>query len=182
MNCVIDAWNKHEQELRGFLIGQLHDQQLADDLLQDTFIKALAEGSRFCDLDNARAWLFRVTRNQLIDYHRTRKETVEVPEHLPDHLPDVDPVTNLAQCLPRALDELSEQDSEAIQLCDLDGMSQQAYADHLGISLAGAKSRLQRARKRLKQHLNAACQVRYDEAGKVCCFVPRKADEGTEEK
>lgn len=179
MNCVIDAWEQYEQELRGFLIGQLHDSQLADDLLQDTFIRAIAEGSRFCELDNARAWLFRVTRNRLVDYHRTRKETVEVPDYLPENLPEIEPVSNLAQCLPRALGELSGEDAEAIQLCDLDGISQQDYAKSLGISLPGAKSRLQRARKRLKQHLNAACQVRYDEAGKVCCFVPRKPDDGS---
>ena len=176
MNCVIEAWEKHEQELRGFLIGQLHDSQLANDLLQDTFVKALTEGSRFCQLDNARAWLFRVTRNRLIDYHRTRKQTTDVPAHFSQHPPEDEPVVNLAQCLPRALGELSEEDSEAIRLCDLDGMHQQNYADHLGISLAGAKSRLQRARKRLKQHLNEVCQVRYDDSGNVCCFVPRHPD------
>lgn len=173
MNCVIEAWEKHEQELKGFLIGQLHDSRLADDLLQDTFIKALAEGSRFCQLDNARAWLFRVTRNRLIDHYRTRKQTIGIPDYLPHHPPEDEPVANLAQCLPRALGELSAQDSEAIRVCDLDGLPQRDYAEHLGISPAGAKSRLQRARKRLKEHLNEACQVRYDETGKVCCFVPR---------
>jgi len=173
VNCVVEAWEKHEQELKGFLVNQLQDSQQADDLLQETFIKAIAEGSRFCELDNARAWLFRVTRNQLIDHYRRRKVTVEVPDHLPAIAPDDEPVANLAQCLPRAIGELSAADGEAIQLCDLDGMSQQDFADHLGISLPGAKSRLQRARRRLKQHLSEACQVRYDEAGNVCCFVPR---------
>lgn len=176
MNCVLDAWEKYEQELKGFLVGQLRDEQLADDLLQDTFIKALAEGSRFCELDNVRAWLFRVTRNRLIDHHRRRKATIEVPDFLPAVTPEDEPVANLAQCLPRALSELAAEDSEAIRLCDLDGMSQKDYAERLGISLPGAKSRLQRARKRLKRHLNEACQVRYDDTGNVCCFVPRDPD------
>ena len=43
----------------------------------------------------------------------------------------------------------------------------------LGLTLPAAKSRVQRARKRLKAQLVTACQVRLDEAGKVCCFVPR---------
>lgn len=182
MSCVVEAWEKHERELKGFLISQLHDSQQADDLLQETFIKAIAEGSRFCDLDNARAWLFRVTRNQLIDHYRRSKVTVEVPDYLPSIALENAPVANLAQCLPRAIGELSAEDGEAIQLCDLDGMSQQDLADRLGISLPGAKSRLQRARRRLKQHLSEACQVRYDEAGNVCCFVPRSSDQDTEEK
>ena len=181
MNCVVDAWEKYEQELKGVLLSQLQDSQQADDLLQETFIKAIAEGSRFCELDNARAWLFRVTRNHLIDYYRRRKVNVEVPDHLPAITSQDEPVVNLTQCLPRAIGELSAEDGEAIQLCDLDGMSQQDFADYLEISLPGAKSRLQRARRRLKRNLSAACQVRYDEAGNVCCFVPRGPNRGTEE-
>ncbi len=175
MNCVVEAWSQYEGELRGFLINQLHDHPLADDLLQDTFMKALAEGSRFCDLDNTRAWLFRVARNRLIDYRRTKKDYSELPAHLPDVVEPVDAVVDMARCLPRALEELSPEDRQAIRLCDLDGMTQADYADSLGLSLAGAKSRVQRARRRLMRHLKNACQVRFDEAGNICCFVPRAA-------
>jgi len=173
LNCVIEAWSKYEGELKGFLVHQLRDHALAEDLLQDTFLKALAEGSRFCRLDNTRAWLFRVARNRLIDYRRTQKDHSEIPEHLPDIVEPVDVVATMAQCLPRALGELAPEDSQAIRLCDLEGMSQADYASSLGLSLAGAKSRVQRARKRLKHHLKNVCQVHFDEAGKVCCFVPR---------
>lgn len=176
MNCVIKAWEKHEQELKGFLLSQLRDSDLADDLLQDTFIRALAQGSRFCELENARAWLFRVARNRLTDFHRTSKHTTEVPDNLPQHPPEDEPVANLVQCLPRALGELSAEDSDAIRRCDLDGLTQREYAERAGISLTAAKSRLQRARKRLKQHLHEVCQVRYDDSGSVCCFVPRTSD------
>ncbi len=178
LNCVIQAWDKHETELRYFLLHQLGDHDIAEDLLQDTFLKAIAEGSRFCQLDAPRAWLFRVTRNRLIDYRRTCRPTDPVADELPDNTEPIAAVATLTQCLPRALSELSPEDGEAIHLCDLEGMTQAAYAERLGISLAGAKSRIQRARKRLREHLKVACQVRFDESGKVCCFVPR----GTPEK
>lgn len=48
MNCVIEAWSKYEGGLRGFLLHPLRDHPLAEDLLQDTFLQALSEGSRFC--------------------------------------------------------------------------------------------------------------------------------------
>ena len=80
----------------------------------------------------------------------------------------------MAACLPRALSELSEEDREAITLCDLEGLNQEDYARMKSLTLPGAKSRVQRARKRLREHLSEACQVRFDEAGKVCCFVPRQ--------
>ncbi len=174
MNCVTEAWHNHEGELRGFLVQQVRDPALAEDLLQDVFLKALEEGSRFCQIDNPRAWLFRVTRNRLIDYRRTRKDHVEIPEQLPDIVEPVDAVATMAQCLPRALEELPPEDAQAVRLCDLEGMTQAEYARLQGLSLAGAKSRIQRARKRLKRHLQNICQVRFDETGRVCCFVPRK--------
>ncbi len=182
MNCVIEAWGKHEKELRGFLVRQLHDQHLAEDLLQDTFLKALAEGSRFCQLNNVRAWLFRVARNRLIDYHRTHKEHLEIPDQLPDTADPQEPVADLVQCLPKALESLSAEDSHALLQCDLEGKTQSEYAESLGISLAAAKSRIQRARKRLKAELHEACQVRFDETGKICCFTPADRLDTAEEK
>jgi len=52
-------------------------------------------------------------------------------------------------------------------------VTQNDYAQRLGLSLPAAKSRVQRARLRLRAQLSEACQVTFDEAGKVCCFVPR---------
>ncbi|MGQ9862042.1 MAG: RNA polymerase sigma factor SigZ [Thiobacillaceae bacterium] len=173
MSCLTDAWNRHERELRAWLrhrLGNTHD---AEDLLQDLFLKALRQDKKFCQIDNARAWLFEVARNTLADHLRLRKEQVELPEDLVAENDEPVPVDTLAQCLPRALAELSEEDREAITLCDLEGMNQADFARLKGLTLPGAKSRVQRARKRLREHLSTACQVRFDEAGKVCCFVPR---------
>lgn len=54
-------------------------------------------------------------------------------------------------------------------------MSQKDYAEPLGLTLPAAKSRVQRARQRMQAQMVKACQVRFDETGKICCFVPRPA-------
>ncbi len=172
MKCITEAWDLHESELRHFLYKQVKDTSLADDLLQDVFVKALAENSQFCTLENARAWLFRVTKNRLIDYHRTNKIHSEVPDDLPEVKIKTEPVVKLSKCLPSALEKLSEDDREIIEQCDLDGMNQADYAKLKELSTAGAKSRIQRARKRLKEELNIACKIVFDEQGNVCCFDP----------
>ncbi len=173
MNCIIEAWDAHEAELRAWLSRRLGERADADDLLQDVFLKALAHGGRFCQVDNARAWLFRVARNALADRLRRARETVELPDGLTVETDETAPVETLTQCLPRALAELGPEDREAIVRCDLNRMSQADYARHAGLSLSGAKSRVQRARRRLREHLRKVCRVRFDEAGQVCCFVPR---------
>jgi RNA polymerase sigma-70 factor (ECF subfamily) len=55
----------------------------------------------------------------------------------------------------------------------LQGHTVRAYAEANGLTLAAAKSRLLRARKRLRERLIENCQVRFDEAGQVCCHQPR---------
>lgn len=174
MNCVICAWRAHESELRGFLIRRTGDRHVAEDLLQDVFVKVLAEGRAFCELDEPRAWLFRVARNHFTDYLRKQKQLVQIPDELSLEKDEIPVMKTLTACLPRALAELPAADTEALTLCDLEGMTQAEYARRKGITLAGAKSRVQRARRRLREHLRQVCQVRFDEAGRVCCFVRRE--------
>jgi RNA polymerase sigma-70 factor (ECF subfamily) len=173
VNCFLQSWHQVEPELRGWLMTRLANRGDADDLLQDIFLKAIRRQDSFCELRNARAWLFEVARNALIDRFRLSREQVELPEDLCVESPEMVPVESLAACLPRVLSELSADDREAITLCDLQGMSQQAFADLKGISLPGAKSRIQRARRRMRAQLTSACQVSFDESGHVSDFVPR---------
>ena len=171
--CLLDAWSAHEAELRGYLRHRLGDAQDADELLQEVFLKALRQGGRFCAVENARAWLFQVTRNALTDRLRSSREQIPLPEDVPAQGAEAGPqVDGQSRCLPRVLAELSESDRVALTLCDLDGQPQQVLAERLGLSLPGAKSRLQRARARLRQRLVEACEVRFDNTGKVCCFTP----------
>jgi len=181
-SCHTKAWRQHKAEIRGFLVHRAGCSAEADDLLQDVFLKALAQGKDFCRIENPRAWLFQVARNLLIDRLRLTKEQVPLPEDLStDASPEFEPVDVLSQCLPRVLSELSAEDRDAITRCDLQGMTQQDYARHLGLTLPAAKSRVQRARLRLQNQLIKACKVEFDAAGKVCCFVPRAPLGGTED-
>lgn len=167
------AWHRHEGELRAWVRGRMGNAHDAEDMVQELFLKALRQDKKFCEINNARAWLFEVARNALADRLRLKKEQVELPDDLASEINESAAVDSLAVCLPRALAELSEEDREVITLCDLEGVNQEDYARLKGLSLPGAKSRVQRARKRLREHLTQACQVRFDEFGQVCCFVPR---------
>ncbi len=172
MNCLMRAWDSHEAELRAWLRRRLNNSHDAEDLLQDLFIKALRQDKKFCEIANARAWLYEVARNSLADRLRVKREQIELPDNLTAEHDEPAAVESLAACLPHVLAKLSEEDREAITRCDLEGMSQQDYARLMGLSLPGAKSRVQRARKRLRDELMQTCGVRFDEAGNVCCFVP----------
>ena len=171
--CVLRAWSAHEAELRGFLARQTADVDAADDLLQDVFVKALRQGRGFCSLDNPRAWLFQVARHAIIDAARANRPTVDLADDLPAPSPETRAaVDELDQCVVRNLSNLADDDRDIVQACDLDGQTVRAYAQQRELGLAAAKSRLLRARQRLRDALVRNCGVQFDGDGQVCCHVP----------
>jgi RNA polymerase sigma-70 factor (ECF subfamily) len=179
--CVAKAWREHEGELRGYVRHRLSDDDAVDDLLQDVFVKAMRQGEGFCSLDNPRAWLFHVARNALVDRARTAHPTVALPEGVDEpaapQAESPDPVDALTACLVRALDELSPEDAHILRACDLQASTLRAYADAEGLGLPAAKSRLLRARRRLRDHITIACQVSFESDGHVVDHVPRPASD-----
>ncbi len=173
MSCLETAWNAHAGELRHWASRRLADAAEVEDLLQDLFLKAMRQGDRFCSIDNARAWLFEVARNALTDRLRARRDSEALHDDLAATVEEPATVDQLIACLPRVLSELSEEDREIITRCDLQGMTQAEFARLQGLSLSGAKSRLQRARERLRIRMATACQVRQDDSGQVIDFIPR---------
>jgi len=164
--CVSRAWEAHEAELRGFLRHGLNDEHAAEDMLQDTFIKAMREGQGFCSLDNPRAWLFRVARNAMTDRLRATKAVEPIEQHA-DTLPFAEaepapPVDALTSCLTRVLQELTPEDADVLRACDIEGLAQKDFAASRGLTLPAAKSRLLRARQRLRDRMAVACRVQFD--------------------
>ena len=171
--CLMKAWKKHEHELLCWLLRQVGNEADADDLIQETFLRAIRQHGKFCAIVNARAWLFEVARHLLID--KSRQQRPFMPLHddlsLPDNTPET--VDSLAGCLLRILDKMAESDRIILTLCGLEGMKQADFADRNGLTLAATKSRLSRARDRLHRKLSSNCQIRLDEYGRVCCFTPK---------
>lgn len=176
-NCVLNAWNSYEKELLNYLIHRIGDRPTAEDLLQEIFLKSIRQGIGFCQIDNPRAWLFQVAKNIVIDHSRLSKPLTELTELTDDVVsPQVnycDPVEQLASCLVYNLNILEEEDRKLIEQCDLQGVSQQEFADMHELSLPAVKSRLRRIRQRLRKVLIRNCKVHFDNNGRVCCHTPR---------
>ncbi|MCE0492926.1 sigma-70 family RNA polymerase sigma factor [Vibrio salinus] len=176
--CLSETWQNATSDLYRWLVKQSGDNELAADLLQETFIRALTQKDGFCAIKNQRAWLYRVAGNLLTDEQRKQSRfrfNDNHALHQIHHKKDEHrPVDDLAQCLPKALTKLSPEDKDILESCDLKGMKQQDYATSHGLSPSAVKSRIQRARKKLKHILKCQCQIRFDESQQICCFSPQK--------
>ncbi|MDG3086870.1 sigma-70 family RNA polymerase sigma factor [Vibrio hannami] len=173
--CAMRAWSQHEQILLQWLLKETHDKELSQDLLQEVFIKVMQQREQFCSVDNTKAWLFRVAQNLLIDQIRKdRYQPMDDNAERPEEEEHYDAIDLLAlSCLPRSLSELDQASREVITACDLQGMNQQDYAIQHGLTLPAVKSRLRRAREKLKQQIEASCNVKLDDNQNICCFTTR---------
>ncbi|CDT46801.1 conserved hypothetical protein [Vibrio coralliirubri] len=168
MKCLMSAWNHAEPSLYGWLLKQTQNPHEAEDIMQEVFLKAMANSERFCTLQDGKSWLFKMTRNHLVDQLRRKIHSVNIDEFV---MPtDISPaMVQLQRCLPKVLVKLTDQERDVIEQCDLNGMAQKDYAEKYQLSLPAVKARLRRARIELKTVLVSECKVKQDHTG-VCCF------------
>ncbi len=171
------VWQEFSEPLRRFLQRRVSDPVLAEDLLQEVFLKASAGLARLTETSRLPAWLFRIARNAVIDHYRTRKETVPMPDTLAAaDAPESGETEALQAAFRRMIHSLPPPYREAILLTEFEGLTQQQYADRLGLSLSAAKSRVQRGRAELKQRLLECCRFEFDRRGHAFDCEPRRAD------
>ena len=163
--------------VRAFVAARVDDPELAADITQDVLVRSIASGA-LESVDNLPAWLYRSARNAVIDHYRTRRvhDTFDGDDAWPDPSPfDDEPndaTRELARCLQPMLENLPPNAREALTRVDIDGQTHQHAAAQLGISVSGMKSRVQRARRQLKDVLQQCCTVGLDRAGAVSSYRP----------
>jgi RNA polymerase sigma-70 factor (ECF subfamily) len=164
-------------DLRRFVARRVDDPHAVDDILQDTYLRLHTHLSTLRQPERLTSWVYQVTRHAIIDHYRRgqrRPPAVELPDDLaqPDD-PNEDAERDLARSLAQMVDCLPEKYREALVLTDLNGLSQQALAEQLGLSLSGAKSRVQRAREQLRKVYLDCCHVELDRLGGVVGYEER---------
>jgi RNA polymerase sigma-70 factor (ECF subfamily) len=152
-----DELTNHIKDLRAFALSLTHNRATADDLVQDTLIKAWTNISSFQIGTNMRAWLFTILRNTFYSYYRKKKREVEdVDGVFSDTLcvqPDHDGHLDLKD-FEKALKTLPETQREALILVGAFGMSYDEAAFACQVAVGTIKSRVSRARIKLAEILD----------------------------
>lgn len=133
-----------------------HDPSLADDLVQDTMLKALRNSGQLKNTDAIKPWLSKILANTWYDHLRRRKETVDL-----DSMPyeeyasesDTNDRQDIVDRVRAKIAELAIGQRQVITLVDLAGFSYAEIAEILEIPIGTVMSRICRARKTLKKAL-----------------------------
>src|SRR5690242_15847144 len=135
----------------------------AEDLVQETYVKALKGFSSFTLGTNFRAWMYRILRNTFLTSRTGLKVTMTIPLDAEEEGPELaiehdTPETLLFERLNRellqsAIDELPVHFREILLLCEVEEMSYQEISETLSVPIGTVMSRLSRARKTLRDRL-----------------------------
>jgi RNA polymerase sigma-70 factor (ECF subfamily) len=148
--------------LRNYMRSKVSNPAVAEDLLQDVFVKALAAIGADRAPRHLAGWLYTVARTTVIDYYRaSRPETAELDDDLPDtrHADDEHLHQELAACMRPLTQQLPGIYRDTLLAADFDGRSLRSIADEQGVSLSAIKSRASRARVMLREKLLDCCHV-----------------------
>jgi len=168
-------WSHLSSDLRRFIRRRVSDDHVADDLLQETFVRVHRNVDRVEKADRLAAWVYRIARNVIHDHHRKAAGAVALADS-DQHEADEDDEgcrCSDVQWLGELIQSLPDGYREAVQLAEIEGLSQQEVGARLGLSLSGAKSRIQRGRAMLKDALDRCCRFEFDRRGNLMDYEPR---------
>jgi RNA polymerase sigma-70 factor, ECF subfamily len=174
-----EPYQAMRQALLGFLRKHVNDPATAEDILQDVFLKALIAGKRGVSPKNLSGWLYKIARNSIIDYYRSKRPSETLPADLIQVEIGVNETErNLAGCVRQLTDRLPPIYRDTLLATDFQGEPMADLASENNTSLSAIKSRASRARKMLKEKLLACCQIEVSKTGSVIEYTKRDSSCG----
>lgn len=155
------------------------DKDASKDILQDTFIKIQKNISSLKNEKSLRYWIYKITYNSVIDYFRSGKNETNflIENYEAEDTGDMSDTNNktsqLAGCIIPFINKLPEIYKEALTLTEFKNYSQLELSEHLGISYSGAKSRVQRAKIKLRELFEECCYISTDSYGNIIDYKPK---------
>lgn len=173
-------WLEYNARLLAFISKRVNP-DCAQDILQEVFIKIHTQLDALQESTKLESWLYQITRHAVVDYYRAHKPSESLPDWLEQEEADDHELIRqeLSNCLKPMIKTLPAHYRAALELSEIQRKTQQEVANSQGLSLSGAKSRVQRGRQLLKSLLHDCCQIEvnqkdqltdYDKKEKNCKF------------
>ena len=173
------ALNQTWEELRTSLLGYVRMKakpDVAEDIVHDILLRVLQNEDKLRTVDHPIAWVYAVAKNRITDFYRDqaklKNSEVDVEQVSAESAEMIENMDHeFAQCLRPLTERLDEKYKQALLLTDFGEQKQTEAAKQVGISVSGMKSRVQRARSKLKEELLNCCAVEVDHFGQIVDYA-----------
>jgi len=176
MSQTEDIWLKLSENLRAFIFSKIAERDIAEDILQELFLRIHLKIGTLKDQTKLKPWLYQIARNLIADHYRNKQneKSAEQTDRIADD-PDEDQsiMITAVNDMIGMMDQLPSDYCEALCMTEIEGLSQAEYAKKAGIPYSSAKSRIQRSRKLLRDLLMKCCHYHFDKYGTVFSITPK---------
>lgn len=148
------------------------DENILEDIRQDIFLKVHDAIHTVKDNTKIVSWLQVIAYNAVMDHHRKINRQAPSPV-ITDEVRNEGNET-LIKCISLLIQTLPDEQKAAMEAIEINGLSQVEYAQQHNLPLSTVKSRIQRARKKIKETVETSCLLRTDKFGNVTDYVPPK--------
>ncbi|MEN3324886.1 sigma-70 family RNA polymerase sigma factor [Mariniflexile soesokkakense] len=159
-----EIWNSYSNDIKHFILSKVKDAVVADDLLQETFIKVHTKLNTLKDEDKLKSWLFSIARYTVLDYFRNNNITYEISE-VDMHFEDQKLEHTKEDCLRGIIKSLPKKYRDPLFLSDIQGKKQRQISEQLHLPLPTIKSQIQRGRKLIAQGFIDCCDFKVSDTG-----------------
>ena len=174
---LLEIYDQYYDRLKKFITRLVKDEWVAEDLIQETFIRVQKNLDRVREPSKVSSWIFRIAYNLCQDHFKSRKKDSHdalKPKGMPSPFVEITAHKELEQqemgaCVQEQIHLLPESQRIVLILFDLMGFNHTEIANILDISNENAKVRLHRARKGLKKILEEKCTFELDERNVLVC-------------
>ena len=163
---VSSLWLDYKNGLKYYILKKVKDQEIANDLAHEVLMKIYNSCCSGSEIKNIRSWMFQIAHNTTIDYlKKENKFTHEVPEIFEKD--ENNSYKEAEYLLKPLIESLPEKYAIPLQLSDIEELRQTEVSAKLNLSLTATKSRIQRARKLLKEKIIECTILELDEKGNL---------------
>jgi RNA polymerase sigma-70 factor (ECF subfamily) len=175
---LASVYSELRHTLLGFIKTKVNNQEDAEDILQNVFIKVMGNIDDLSESQKLQSWIYAITRNSIIDYYRAnaKKKDLSYDEGLNENFSEQenpDTTKGLDCCLIGFVNQLPGEYRDIIIDVEINGIKQKELAEKYNLAYPTIRSRVQRGRERLKQILLDCCHIKWDSRGNILDVASR---------
>jgi RNA polymerase sigma-70 factor, ECF subfamily len=170
---LAEVYTKFRKSLFSYIYSKINNREDAEDILQNVFVKMQTNIETLSDKEKIQNWLYRITRNAIIDYYRAKsnkKKKLELTERFPADLEEEhssDNTKGMDKCVRGFIDQLPDQYKSIIIDSELKGIPQKELSVKYNLEYVTLRSRVQRGRERLHKMFTKCCSIQTDKRGNI---------------
>lgn len=157
---VVAVLVENHRRFLSFLERRVGSREVAEDILQDAFVRGLTRADQLRDQESIVAWFYRTLRNAIVDHWRRTAAERKVFDDAEEGVePAADPelMNTVCACASALLETLKPEYAEALRRVDLDGVPVNVFAEEKSVTANNASVRLFRAREALRRQVVRSC-------------------------